>query len=246
MYYVYKIELPFKHVYIGATNNITRRKDQHNENARKEKSYFGRYLKENNIILNQDNFEILYSSEKRKEALKQEEYYIKKYDNDKNYVSLNESKTKREKKKVVINKTCLEYIVIDFVDHNFWYVKDIREYELNNDFCRGCLHRTVRSKFTITKNRYKAFYLNVWNNMTADEKEYYLSGKFLEDKNKKLKENKQHNYQKRYLVENKSGETFVVTNLNEFARQHGINKGNLHNSFKSHTWCNNYRVKERL
>lgn len=246
MYYVYKIKLPFNYVYIGTTNNIRRRKDQHNENARKEKSYFGKYLKENNIVLTLDDFEILFTSEERPKALEKETYYIKMYDKDTNYISLNEKDTIREKKRVIVHKTVLEYMIVDFIEHKSFYVKDIREYELNNNFCRGCLHRTVKSKFRVTKNRYKAFYLNEWNELSKEEKNYYLSGDFLKDKENYLKKNKQKNYQKQYLVENKNGEVFIVSNLNEFAKEHGINKGNLHGSFHNHHWCKGYRVKERL
>ena len=246
MYYVYKVKLPFNYVYIGTTNNIRRRKDQHNGNAKTEKSYFGKFLKENNIILKKDDFEILFKSNDRKKALEVEEHYIKLYDDDSNYISLNEAKTKREKKKVIVNKTCLEYVVIDIKEHKWFYVKNMREYELQNGFCIGCLHRTVNKENGITKKRYKAFYLEEWNNLENDKKEYYLSGNFLIDKNKKIIDDLRKRSIKKYLLENKNGEKFIVENLDEFANINNINSGDLHNSYNNKHWCKGFRVIERL
>ena len=246
MYYVYKILLPFNHVYIGTSNNLRRRKDQHNENARKQKSYFGKYLWENNTILSLDNFEIIYSSEDRKLALEKEDYYIRYYDNHNDYISLNESKTKIEKKKNIIHKTSMNFVIVDFINHKFIIVNNLRDYELKNGFSRGSIHRTCMNKYSVTQNKYKAFHLEEWNSMSEELKEFYLSGKFLLEKEQKIRENKIFINQKEYLLESKKGEIIKIKNLDKFAEENGINKGDLHNSYNDKHWCKGYRVIERL
>lgn len=47
MYHVYIVTLPNNELYVGCTNNIARRKDQHNENIRKKRGRFASYISEN-------------------------------------------------------------------------------------------------------------------------------------------------------------------------------------------------------
>lgn len=93
MQYVYKIELLNKYIYIGTTNKLRRRKDQHNENARKEKSYFGKFLKQHNIELKTSDLQVLSQFTDRREAFKEEARLIKHYDICPNKISLNYEKT---------------------------------------------------------------------------------------------------------------------------------------------------------
>ena len=120
MYNVYMIFLrDFNAVYVGCTNNLRRRKDQHNGNARKKHGRFGNFLNENNIVLSESDFVILKKIKDRKEALKLERRTVISFNktdmnvlND-NY-SLNCSRN-HDIPKQILNA---EYwVVVDFINH---------------------------------------------------------------------------------------------------------------------------------
>lgn len=243
MYYVYKITLN-NSLYIGCTNNLQRRKDQHNENARKLKSKFGAFLNQNNIILQKSDLEIIRSFEDRKEALNYERYITLEY--AKQGISLlNDNYTNEcTRKGKNIGNTAKDYVVIDILTHSYTIVHDLRQYAVNSKlFSYKSIQDTLK-KVHICKNRYKAFYLKDWE--CIEDKDYYLSGKFLEDINIKNKISAVNKTSKRYKVLTPVGEIIEVKNLDKYAREVGVSSGTLHSTYKSGKTVRGYRVIERL
>ncbi len=242
MYYVYR--LTFEHgVYIGCTNNIRRRKNQHNENARKQKSKLGNYLFQNGIVLTVNDFEIVYSFSDRKEALLFERETTKNMEasgfhllND-NYSYLCSRKGKN------IGNTAKEYVVVDFVDHKTKTIKDLRQYSLSVGLDYKLLQRTVKGE-NVCYGRYKVFYLDHWK--MVKDKERFVSGRFLtEKKERRLRENANRTA-KNYLVSFPDGHIEVVTNLDKFARSHNLTSGTLHATYKAKKPTKGYQVIKRI
>ena len=68
MYFVYRLVFG-ESEYIGCTNSIKRRKDQHNGHGKRGTSKLGAYLKENGIVLKAEDFNIIGAFEERPVAL---------------------------------------------------------------------------------------------------------------------------------------------------------------------------------
>ena len=120
MYYVYVIELPNKEVYVGCTNNIIRRKDQHNENVRKRKNRFAQYVADNypNLKLTKQDLNIIASFKERNEALKYEKKTTKSYIGK--AVLLNDMyNIDYSRKGKNIGHTAKKYVLIIFLNYFF-------------------------------------------------------------------------------------------------------------------------------
>ena len=247
MQYVYKIELLNNCIYIGTTNNLRRRRDQHNENARKKKSYFGKFLNKNNIVLKEEDLKVLESFDNRKEAFRKEEELIKYYDKQKDVILLNYEKTQKgSRKNMNIGHTALKWVVVNIDKHTIEEVFDIRQYEIKNNITRGCLHRTAYRN-SVCNNNLKCFLEEDWQKLTEKEKQYYISGKFLTERENNIRNNKSKRYSKQYkLLEKSTNKILVVKNLDEFAREHNMSSGTLHSTFRTGHFCKGYKVIERL
>lgn len=247
MQYVYKITLLENYIYIGTTNNLKRRIEQHNENARKEKSYFGKFLKKNNIVIKLDDMQIIGKFSDRKEAFICESQNIKKYDNNKQYKILNIEKTLLGSRKGMnIGNTAKNFILIDIKTKTYQNIYDVKQFEEKNNITRGCLHRTY-NKNSLCKGKYKLIPKDEWNDMPKTEKEYYISGKFILDRDNNIRKNKIKNYSKKYkLLEKNTNKQIIVENLDEFAKNHDMSSGTLHSTYTTGHFCKGYKVIERL
>ena len=115
MYYVYKIELKNGEVYIGCTNNIKRRRNQHNENIRLKKSKLGKYISENynNLILQNKDLQIQASFIDRKQALTYEKKLTVSYIGKCKYLLNDNYNIDCSRKGKNIGNTSKNYILID-------------------------------------------------------------------------------------------------------------------------------------
>lgn len=245
MYHVYKITLENGEVYIGCTNNIRRRKDQHNGNIKNKNGKFANYVASNypNLVLKKEDLKTTAMFDRRTHALKHERELTIKHDKD-GYVVLNDNYTSdcSRKGKSIIG-SFKKYVVIDIATNTEEYVENLRQYCLKNNFSYKSMQDTL-NKTHVYSQRYKVFYYDDW--YEKENKEYYLTGQFLEDI---LLNNEKSVIEKRsktYRVKIPTGEVITVTNLDEFARENNINSGNLHASFSNGKKAKGYKVIERI
>ena len=242
MYYVYKVEKG-QNVYVGCTNNIRRRKDQHNENARRGKSKFGRFLSENAITLHKEDMIVLFALDDRDEALKVEKRTA--IDCEKSGMLLlndnySENCTRKGKN---LGHTCKRYVIVDMCEHTAIEISDLRQYGYKIGVDYRDLHYTIKGGFC--QKRYKVFTPERWE--SEKDKDLYLSGEIMKIKKEELSIEMVRRNEKRYIVLTPSNETIEVTNLDKFAREHNINAGNLHASFNHPTRRpNGYKVIKRI
>lgn len=145
-----------------------------------------------------------------------------------------------------IGLTALNWIVIDIKEHTIQEVFDIRQYEFKHGITRGCLHRTAY-KNSICNERLKCFLKEDWEKLSNEEKEYYVSGQFLKDRNESIRKNSIIRKSKKYKVlEKETNKILVVENLNKFAREHCMSPGTLHSTYTKNNFCRGYKVVERL
>lgn len=232
MYYVYKIRLEEGEEYVGCTNNLKRRKEQHNENIRKKKSYLGQYIsnKYPEKILIQDDLEQIASFIDRKEALKFESKTIHLLDK-KGITLLNDSGTSHSSRKNIIPTHCLKkYILVDFVNHIEEEIYNLSEWCNANGVKKSIIHHSLKP-YSVFNNRYKLFHMEDWDGI--QDKDKYISGEFLKEKAEKELNRKRTQYSFEWILEDKQGNKIKIKNLNEFARVHNINIGNIHASYTS-------------
>lgn len=242
MYYVYKIKV-LDHVYIGCTSDIVRRKNQHNENARKRKSKFGRFLNDNGIVLTVDNFEILFEFKDRPSALKTERKTTKECEKNGEIV-LNELYSKSYSKVGKnLGNTAKEYVVVDYVEHTAERIFDLRQYCAKRGLDHRLLNRTQHGNAT-AYNKYKVFFPEDWKKI--DDKERYLCGRFVKETRDAQGIKIADRQAKKYEVMFPDGHVETVLNLDKFARDNGINSGNLHASFSNGRKANGYKVIRRI
>lgn len=244
MYHVYIVTLPNNELYVGCTNNIARRKDQHNENIRKKRGKFASYISENypGKFLGTIDLEIQASFQSRSDALKYEKSLTKSFISK--AVVLNDNyNVDCSRKGKNIGNTAKEYVLIDIVDSTETYLCDLRQYCLRNGLEYSLIQRTV-GKNCIAYSRYKAFYKQEWEDI--EDKQYYISGKFYKDKLERLKTEKSQRSAKKYLVETPPGEIVEVFNLDKFAREHGLTSGTLHATYSKHKKTKGYQVIKRI
>lgn len=247
MYYVYLIKLKDNHQYVGCTNNLRRRKDQHNEKARNKASKLGVFLNENNIVLKKEDLKIIARFDNRDEALKYERNYtINISKQNINLLNDNYSKecTRKGKRTNYVFKS-KNYILIDVVNKTVTEVENLKKYCMENNLSYKSLNDTIK-KVHIHKNQYKVFYKDEWENMSAEEQENYLSGNFLKEINKKIQENKKEKYSKIYEVMTPDNEKIIVKNLDDFARQHNLTCGTLHATLIKNNKHKGYKVIRRM
>ena len=245
MYYIYKIKLGNNEIYVGCTNNLRRRKDQHNENIRNRSSKFGDYVNRiyPNFQLELEDLVEVNRIKDRSQALQFEKQLTMQYEKD-GFVMLNDNYTKNcSRKNKNLGNTSKEYYVIDIVSNTVEYVENLRQYSIKNNFAYKSLQDSIK-KTHVYKGRYKAFHKSDWE--AIENKSYYLSGKFLEDINKANKKKLINHNAKKYEVETPDGRLITVENLDQFARDKGINSGNLHNSYRSGKRCKGYIVIRRV
>lgn len=242
MFYVYKVEIG-QYVYVGCTNNLRRRKDQHNVNARLGKSKFGRFLSENAIILHKEDMIVLFALDDRDEALKVEKRTA--IDCEKSgMLLLNDNYSKDcTRKGKNIGHTCKRYVIVDMCEHIATEISDLRQYGIKIGIDYRSLHSTINGGFC--RNRYKVFTLERWE--SEKNKDLYLSGEIMKIKKEESLIEMIRKNEKKYIVLTPSNETIEVTNLDKFAREHNINAGNLHSSFNHPTRrASGYKVIKRI
>lgn len=249
MYYVYKIHFKkFNSIYIGCTNNICRRKDQHNCNAKNPKCYFAEFLSRTNITLTKKDFQIIAQYKIRSEALLREKREVESligtgihilndvYSDHCSLVGL-----KGEK-----NPSAKSYVVVDTKTQTYIKVSNMRKYSEEINVSYKSLIGTAHLKTKIASGRYIARITEEWDKLNDEEKTELLNGEWYKKEIAKGKSDSKAKHSKRYKILTPSGETIEVENLDEFARQNGINSGNLHATFSKNKKACGYKVIERL
>ena len=244
MYYIYIIRLPKEEVYIGCTNNIRRRKNQHNENILKQKNRFAKYVAINypNLKLKENDFNIIATFEDRKEALQYERKITKSYIG-KNVVLNDNYNIDCSRLGKNIGNTSKKYVLIDFIKHTETYLTNLRQFCLKNNLEYRLIQKTIKGN-CVSYNRYKIFYKDEWENL--QNKDYYLSGKFKEDLENENIEMKKQIFSKKYLLETPNNTIIEVKNLDEFARKHNISSGTLHATYINNHKAKGYKVIKRM
>lgn len=237
MYYVYLITFD-NFFYVGCTNNLRRRKDQHNENARNKKSKLGIFLNENSIVLKTSDLRVLFNYDDRSKALRKERKLALDMDNQgHNLLNDNYTHTCSRKGKNIGN-TAKTYYVIDFIEHSEIKVNDLRQYCIKCNLDYKLMQRTAKGNHYYN-NRYKVFHESDWENEVCKEK--YLSGEFV----KEAKQN-QKRFVKEYVVLLPNREKEKVINLDKFAREHHLSSGTLHATYIKGKPTKGYQVIRRM
>lgn len=242
MYYVYSISFG-KSLYIGCTNNLTRRRHQHNENARKRKSKLGRFLSDNNIVLKADNLKILFFSEDRHEALLKERDVTKSCESE-GFNMLNDNYTEEcSRKGKNLGNTAKDFVVINVKDKTAVKVTDLRQYAVRNGINYKSLHSTIKDD-ALYKSTYFVFKSEAWDE--CKNKEDYLSGEYFKKKKIDSWELFSRTHSKTYVVEFPDRHREVVHNLNKFAREHSLTPGTLHATLANGKRTKGYKAVRRI
>lgn len=242
MYYVYKLEFDGR-IYVGCTNNIRRRKDQHNGNARNRKSKLGCFLADRSITLKTSDFVVLSIYKERDKALKEERRIAHAY--AKEGVNLLNDNYSPDCTRIGkhIGNTSKEFVVIDCKENTATEVKDLRQYCIANGIDYKLIHRTTKSGH-ICHERYCAFSREDWENET--EKEKYLDGSFVDEIRKSISEDISRRQGKTYLVLFPDGHDEIVVNLYKFAKEHNLTPGTLHGTYIKQKPTKGYQVIKRI
>ena len=250
MYYVYKVFFEeYNAIYIGCTSDITRRRHQHNENARKGKSFFGNFIKSHNIILKDGDMNIISEFESRKEALAFERQTAMSM-NGTGVFLLNDLYSDHCSKVGLSGKdnpTSKVYAIIDMEKHSFEIVDDMHGWcNMHEEVSYKTLIGTSKRKPHAHKNRYIVREIDEWNTINEKGKEDLISGKWYAEHLAQYRAEKIKTSSKTYLVQTPNGEIIKVKNLDKFARDNGINAGNLHASLSNCTRASGYKVLKKL
>lgn len=242
MFYVYRIAFQDCQ-YIGCTNDLRRRKDQHNENTRKRKSKLGVFLNENGIVLQESDLSVIAEFQTRPPALNLERRVTKELDAQ-GVKLLNDNYT-HECTRIGkhLGNTSKEYYVIDFVSHTAVPVKDLRQYCLLNGLAYKGIQRTVHG-LRYCMSGHKAFYKSDWEE--EPDKEKFLSGAFLTEAQIANNEEKRRRYSKMYEVQFPDGHCETVTNLDQFAKEHNLTPGTLHGTLLKGKPTKGYQALRRI
>lgn len=249
MYYVYKISFPeLNAVYIGCTNNLRHRKDQHNGNARHGKSYLGRFLADNGIRLTEDDLQVIGEYEARQDALDYERSTALSY-KDTDIHLLNDTYSNHSTRnglRGIENPSTKDYVVIDIEEHVGHYVRDMHAWcEKHPGVSYKTLMGTANGKPLMHHGRYIARRFGEWDSMAESECVELLSGEWYRKRREESESRRVAKASRTYLVKTPNGFMFV-RNLDKFARDKGINPGNLHSSFSTGRYAQGYKVVERL
>lgn len=247
MYYVYLLEFPDGAQYVGCTNNIKRRKQQHNGKSRKLSSKLGCYLKEKGIILTDDDFKILAKFVDRKDALRTERDIALQKDKC-GICLLNDNYTQEcSRKGRNIGLTFKEYVVIYYPQGEVVKVADLKQYCEKNGLNYKNVQRTATKRYAGTVNGIKAIRIEEWNSMSEKERNSYKDGSFETIRELRKNEGVRQRQSKTYLVLTPWGETVKVTNLDRYAKEQGINAGNLHYTLSNpRRKASGYKVIKRI
>lgn len=243
MYFIYELAFEDGSKYVGCTNNIRRRKDQHNGCARNRKSRLGRYLNDMNIVLKESDFKIVESYEDRREALRREREITKSYaSNGINLLNDTYSNTSTRIGAKYYDSS-KEYVVIDFEAHTATKVFGLKPYceQIGLDY--KLMQRTAKHD-SVCYKRYKAFLTEEWE--AIQDKDFYLSGKYLQSNADKWMQRHIQVASKEYEVKFPDGHTEIVKNLDRFAREHSLTSGTLHATFKKNKPTKGYQVVRRI
>lgn len=242
MYYVYRISL-FGRVYIGCTNHLRRRKDQHNGNARKRKSKFGRFLDDNNIVLKLSDLEVIGEYENRQEALDTERLTARELASEGEDL-LNDNYAIDCTRKGVRSDWCgKEYVLVNYKNHTATKVSNLRHFCIENNLDYKNIQRTSKAGH-YTESGYVAFHAEDWD--AEPNKELYLSGRIVEKTKQHINDLKSERYSKVYEVKFPDGHTEVVKNLDRFAREHNLTPGTLHGTITKGKPTKGYQVIRRI
>lgn len=244
MYYIYIVTLKEKEVYIGCTNNISRRKDQHNENIKKKHGRFATYIADNypNFSLKKEDFKIKAIFESRRDALVYEKKLTKSFIGKAKVLNDNYNIDCSRKNKNLGN-TSKKYVFIDIMEHTSELVVDLRQFCIKKELDYKLIQRTVKGDL-LSYKRYKVFYECDWEDL--ENKEYYLSGDFYEDKKKRKENDLIKRSSKKYIVKTPEGEEIEVLNLDKFAREHNLTSGTLHATYTKNKPTKGYQVIKRI
>ena len=250
MYFVYKITLKeYNATYVGCSCNVKNRISKHNDAARKETTFFGKFLKDHGIKLNYSDAEIIAEFEDRHEALTFERETTLAMNGTDVFV-LNNNYSDHCTRVGLFGKDnpfSKVYVVVDMKTHTFETVDDMHVWvKSHNGTEYKNLIGTSKRKPYVHKNRYVARELNEWNSLNEQEKEALISGEWYKRHLENNRENHIKKASKTYLVQMPNGDKVEVTNLDKFAREHGINDGNLHASLTSNKSASGYKVLKRL
>ena len=241
MYYVYKISLGTK-TYIGCTNFLRRRKDQHNENARKRKSKLGRFLSDNNIVLKTEDLKVIAEFDSRADALFNERETA--INLAKNGVELLNDVYSVEcsRKGKNLYHTSKDYTLVYMKEHSFKKIHCLRRFCEENNLDYKLLQRTVKGNHSYM-GRYKVFFQEEWE--SEKDKEFYLSGEMLLDIDKKIADGRIKT-SKTYLVLFPDDSIHTITNIDSFARSMNMNAGNLHASMSNNKRPKGYKILKKI
>lgn len=243
MYFIYELAFSDGSKYVGCTNNIRRRKDQHNGNARNRKSRLGRYLDDMNIVLKESDFKIVESYTDRREAFRREREITKCYASN-GVLLLNNMYSNTSTRIGVKNyDSSKEYFVIDFKEHTATKIFGLKPYCELIGLDYKLLQRTV-NRDSVCHKRYKAFSPEEWE--AVQDKDFYLSGKYLQSNADKWMERHIKAASKEYEVRFPDGHTEIIKNLDQFARDHNLTSGTLHATFKKNKPTKGYQVVRRI
>lgn len=242
MYLVYRLRFGERE-YIGCTDDIRRRKNHHNENARKLKSKLGKYLSEQKIVLTESDFEIIGSFDHREDAMD----FERKTAIDlsaKGVNLLNDNYAADCTRKGKNHGHCTkDYILIDYINHTVTAVNNLRQYCIQNGLSYSVVERTAK------RNSYcelgvKAFLADDWEK--EQNKEKYLSGEFVNDIKRSARESHVDKTSKKYIVRFPDGHEEAVKNLDKFAREHNLTGGTLHATITKNKPTKGYQVLRRI
>lgn len=242
MYYVYEITFPKGEKYVGCTNDLKRRKDQHNENARKQKSKLGIYLQDNSIILKEEDLKVIATFINRHDALEYERKTTYGYDKS-GYQLLNDNYTKECSRKGKHSTAFMEYYVVDLEKETCTYTNNLKRYATD---VLGIEYRDLQrtTKKGYTQERYKAYHKDRW--LDLENKEYYLSKQSMVDERANIQENSKVRKSKSYLVRLPNGETQIIRNADQFAKDHNLTTGTFHATYIKHKPTKGYEILKRL
>lgn len=242
MYYVYKISL-LGRAYIGCTNYLRRRKDQHNGNARTRKSKLGRFLDDNNITLKTSDLKVIGEYENRQEALDAERLLARELASQGEDL-LNDNYANDCTRKGTRRNWCSkEYVLVNYINHTATKVSNLRHYCVEKELDYQNIQRTATSGH-YTESGYVAFYAEDWE--AEQDKELYLSGRIVEQTKQHINDLKVERNAKVYEVRFPDGHTEIVKNLDKFAREHNLTSGTLHGTITKGKPTKGYQVIRRI
>lgn len=243
MYHVYKLRFG-ECVYVGCTNNIKRRKDQHNENARKKKGKLGTFLFSNRIILTEGDFQIVFSDPDRAKALDKEKTEAVRAENE-GFVLLNDNYSRDcTRKGKNLGNSAKEWVIVDCREHTASSVSDLRQYAISNGMDYKLLQRTGNGG--ICGGRYAALRKEDWEKLGEEKRAEYTSGLYIENRGKNAQNARIGKTAKSYMVRFPDGHEEMVRNLDAFARDHSLTSGTLHATYTKKKPTKGYQVIGRI